>query len=90
MGAIDFYLYVFRQKAELFNLNFQRLTNIFYMGDIANCRFVLMHPDRFSSSSSTLAHVQAEGHMVGEVVEKNLDYYMVFIKAISNHSFFQN
>ena len=47
----------------------------------------MIHPDRFSSSSSTLAHVQSEGHMVGEVVEKNLDYYLVFFKAITNDSF---
>lgn len=88
LGAIDFYIYIFKQKAELFNLNFQRLTNIFLWAILPIVVFVLMHPDRFSSSSSTLAHVQAEGHMVGEVVEKNLDYYLVFIKAITNHSFF--
>ncbi len=88
LASFDFYLYLFRQTRELSNLKFQRLTNIFQWVILPIVVFVLIHPDRFSSSSSTLAHVQSEGHMVGEVVEKNLDYYLVFLKAITNHSFF--
>ena len=88
LASIDFYLYLFRQASELSNLKFDRLTNIFRWVFLPIIVFVLIHPDRFSSSSSTLAHVQSEGHMVGEVVEKNLDYYLVFFKAITNDSFF--
>lgn len=85
--ALDFYVYLFNQKKELFNLKFDRLIGIFLFVFMPIVIFVLMHPDRFSSSSSTLAHVQSEGHAVGEVVEKGLDYYLVFIKAITSHSF---
>ncbi len=88
LGSIDFYLYLFNQASELSNLKFDRLTNLLRWVFLPVIVFVLIHPDRFSSSSSTLAHVQSEGHMVGEVVEKNLDYYIVFLKAITNHSFF--
>jgi len=87
LACIDFYLYLFRQTEELLNLKFEKLTTLFKWVFLPAVIFVLMHPDRFSSSSSTLAHVQTEGHMVGEAVEKNLDYYLVFFRALTNQSF---
>jgi hypothetical protein len=44
--------------------------------------WTFIHPDRFSSSGGTLQHVQMEGHAVGEVVEKNGEYYLYFIHVL--------
>lgn len=87
LASIDFYIYLFKQTEELMNLKFERLVTLLKWVYLPIVIFVLTHPDRFSSSSSSLVHIQTEGHMVGVTLEKNLDYFLVFIKAITNHSF---
>ncbi|HMV45872.1 MAG TPA: hypothetical protein PK079_07105 [Leptospiraceae bacterium] len=85
--SFDFYLYLNHQMSQLLNLKFNRLIGIFQWVFLPIVVFVLIHPDRFSSSSSTLGHIQSEGHAVGEVVEKGLDYYLVFFKTLSSQAF---
>lgn len=87
LASVDFYIYLFKQTDELMNLKFQKLVTLLKWVFLPVVIYVLIHPDRFSSSSGTLAHVQTEGYMVGEAVEKNLDYYFVFFRAITSQSF---
>jgi hypothetical protein len=78
----DFYKYLFNQNKELYNLNFNRWMVLSKWIFLPIILFILIHPDRFGSSSGTIAHVQSEGQMVGVLVEKNLDYYLIFFKTI--------
>lgn len=52
--------------------------------------FTIMHPDRVGSSSGTISHIQAEGKFVGELLEKDINYYLSFFitiyKDLWNHS----
>lgn len=52
------------------NLKFERLVTLLKWVYLPIVIFVLTHPDRFSSSSSSLVHIQTEGHMVGVTLEK--------------------
>lgn len=88
--CIDFFYYALKRGAEHLNLGFAKIHSLIIRVALPISAWVLIHPDRFTSSSSTVAHIQAEGHEVGKIVEKNLDYYLVFFKAISIDSFNPN
>lgn len=40
--------------------------------------FTILHPDRVGSSAGTIQHIQSEGKIVGELIEKDLYYYLSF------------
>lgn len=44
--------------------------------------WTFVHPDRFGSSSSTINHIQKEGHLVGEAVEKDWSYFTQFFQTL--------
>jgi hypothetical protein len=46
--------------------------------------FTILHPDRVGSSSGTISHIQAEGKFVGELLEKDLNYYLSFFITLYN------
>jgi hypothetical protein len=88
--CLDFYMYIFRETKELLNLGYKRILLICKWILLPILFFALIHPDRFSSSSGTLNHIQSEGHFVGEVIAKDFDYYTVFIRAFQDSIRFAN
>jgi hypothetical protein len=44
--------------------------------------FTILHPDRVGSSTGTISHVQAEGKFVGEILVKDINYYLSFFITI--------
>jgi len=46
--------------------------------------FTILHPDRVGSSSGTISHIQAEGKFVGEILEKDINYYLSFFITLYN------
>jgi hypothetical protein len=68
--------YIYSKESKVFRILYYVLFPIVF--------WTLSHPDRFGSSGGTLAHVQSEGMRVGEIVEKNLDYWVFFFKIVYN------
>ncbi len=79
---LDFTIYLIRQKAELINLKYDRILILFQFIILPILFFVAIHPDRFGSSSGTIAHVQSEGNLVGVEVTKDLAYYSLFVNSL--------
>ncbi|MCE9500428.1 MAG: hypothetical protein K8R21_08015 [Leptospira sp.] len=84
--VLDFFIYFLKQKKELTKLGFEKLNFLVGWIFLPVIGWVLIHPDRFSSSGSTISHVQSEGHAIGEAVSA-FDYYMVFFREMILNSF---
>jgi hypothetical protein len=79
---IDFFYYFFTQKKEMVRLGYIKLIQIFEFVFLPIIVWVMINPDRFTSSGSTIQHVQLEGHQVGAVIEKGFEYYTVFLRSL--------
>jgi hypothetical protein len=44
--------------------------------------FTVLHPDRVGSSAGTIQHIQSEGKIVGEIIERDLSYYLSFFTTL--------
>ncbi|MCB1156828.1 MAG: hypothetical protein H7A25_00370 [Leptospiraceae bacterium] len=88
--VFDFYNYFFKQKKELFNLGYRKTIGLLQWLLLPIISWVLINPDRFSSSGSTLAHVQMEGHEIGKTVSKGWEYYTIYFRSITQEGFGDN
>ncbi|MCB1180326.1 MAG: hypothetical protein KDK36_22290, partial [Leptospiraceae bacterium] len=79
--AIDLVFFVLRRKEYIKEIR----PEIFYLFVYLFLPVIIwtfIHPDRFSSSGGTLKHIQSEGLKVGQVVEKNISYYLFYIRVL--------
>ncbi|MEM7179394.1 MAG: hypothetical protein AAF518_00660 [Spirochaetota bacterium] len=84
----DFFTYVFKQKSQLLNLGYEKFLGLLQWVALPIFAWVLIHPDRFSSSGSTIAHIQTEGHQVGAEIHKGWDYYTIFFRTYLQETFY--
>lgn len=85
--SIDFILYFFRNKKELLESGFEKLIFIFQWVVFPVLFWILIHPDRFSSSGSTIALQQTEGVAIGQAVPKDFAYFTIYLKEIAANAF---
>ncbi|MCB1189202.1 MAG: hypothetical protein KDK90_02135 [Leptospiraceae bacterium] len=85
--TLDFYIFLFKNKDKFFGKGLKQTWNLMIWVVLPIVFWILIHPDRFASSSGTLAHIQTEGHQVGVLVERGLDYYLLYFKSLVYDSF---
>lgn len=85
--SLDCILYIFKNKKTLLKDSFEKIVFLFQWILLPILLWVMIHPDRFSSSGSTIAHQQTEGVVIGQTIAKDFSYYTLFFREISTNVF---
>lgn len=88
--VFDFFTFLFKSKGDLIRKGIYKTWKLIVWVVLPIVVWIMIHPDRFSSSSGTISHIQTEGHQVGVVVEKGLNYYLLYFKTLIYDSFGNN
>ncbi|WP_207763704.1 hypothetical protein [Leptospira perolatii] len=81
-----FAVFIIFFKAKKDEIVYQKLSEFWKFWIAPVVFWVLLHPDRFLSSQSTISHVQSEGIGYGVGRESGFIFYTVYIKEFLNNS----
>ena len=82
--SIHVLLWFAKERVELSHLDQGIFVSLFWTLALPILVWTMIHPDRFSSSSGTISHIQSEGLAPGIVAEKNLQYFLFYLREMQS------
>lgn len=75
---LDFLVYFIKTRKERL-VQFKRITILLQWVILPIVIWFLLNPDRLMSSTGQMTHFEVQGYLPGQVIKKNIDYYLVFV-----------